>query len=534
MTATADPGGARSRRRARAALTALLVLVPPSMAALYPLVFIVRSHSTTHLLGPEVILRPALALIVSAAVVALCFKAALRTALRASTAATLFFVLLGLFPVLFNVKGPYTSAVLPLGFGIVSAMLAFTVARTLDRSLSLIINGAVSACVAAIAISTMVVSAAVWPEPKWRVLVDQMIDRPRAVGLADVQRPPDIYYLVLDGMGRADVLERLYGVRVGEALASLASSGVQLPPRARSNYAQTQLSLASALNMQYLSELTSVMGDALDRRPVNRLITNAGVVKLLKRYGYEIVVVGPLSTITAQNVDIDRCLCSLPDGPTELEYSLLSITPARGGYLDRAGIAAHGRQVRRAFDQIETVSSARPMFVISHIVSPHPPFALAGDGSIRATADRFTYHDGDGYPGSRAEYVAGYSAQAVYVLDRTVRLVKNLIDRTPHSVIVIHGDHGPGLGLVNTDVFRTDSWERLAIFSAYYSGGRSLDVPEDMSPVNALRWAVNAGLGGSLELLPNRSYLSSYSQPYRWIEVPPALAPRQSDVDTSD
>ena len=512
----------------RAAFRAFLLAVPPCFAALYPLVFVVRSHNLSHLLGGVVIVRPALAVVGCALIVLLLFAALLRSARAASLTTTLFFVLIGLFPAFFDVRGD-TGWLLSVAFTIASLVLALGGARLLAGPIGVGLSWAVAVVVVWTAVSTALVSTSTWPRPGWVERADRIIGAAQSVALPDDAKRPDIYHIILDGLGRADVLERLYGVDAQSSIRELEALGFRVPPRARSNYSQTQLSLASTMNMQYLDELAAVMKDGLDRRPLNRLIVESGVTRLLKRRGYEFIVVATSASITSRHHEADRCLCVLPAGPTELEHALLTMTPLGGRYLDRAGMAAHGREVVQAFDHVHSVRSNRPMFVMAHVISPHPPFVLAADGTTRIGQDRFTYFDGDGFPGSPAEYRAGYRAQATFVLRRLVAMAEDIIARSPGALIVVHADHGPGLGLVNTDVTRTNAWERLSIFSAYYAGGRDVDVPDDITPVNALRWALRTGLGADMPLLPNRSYLSDYARPYQWRAIP-AAAPRPTDL----
>jgi hypothetical protein len=391
--------------------------------------------------------------------------------------------------------------------------------RLLGVSLGLVLSWGLTIVVVWLAVSTFAVMRSWWPET-WEEPVSRIARTAGSLSTRATGSKPDIYYIVLDGMARADVLEKLYGIDAEPALSRLKSLGVKVPSRSRSNYSQTQLSLASALNLQYLSDLGPVMGDALDRRPLNRLIVSGGIVRALKAQGYESIVVGSNASITSQHRGADRCYCRLPDGPTELEHALMMIMPLRGLSLDRKAMSAHRRQVAWALELIEAVRSNRPMFVLTHVVSPHPPFVFASDGTERIGQNVFTYFDGDGFPGTREEYVTGYRQQATFILNRMVALIERIVARSPDAIIVVHSDHGPGLGLVNTDTIATDARERLAIFSAYYDGGRSEEVPDDISPVNALRWALRAGLQADIPLLPNRSYLSDYLRPYLWHEIP--------------
>src|SRR2546423_1000109 len=63
---------------------------------------------------------------------------------------------------------------------------------------------------------------------------------------------PDIYYIILDTYGRADVLRDLYGYDNRDFIEWLREKGFYVADRSRSNYSQTMLSVASSLNLSYL------------------------------------------------------------------------------------------------------------------------------------------------------------------------------------------------------------------------------------------------------------------------------------------
>src|SRR5215211_254514 len=75
---------------------------------------------------------------------------------------------------------------------------------------------------------------------------------PREIGFTVPGSPPDIYYIILDGYGRQDVLEEVYGYRNEEFLSYLRSRGFFVADEAHSNYIQTPLSLSSSLNFDYI------------------------------------------------------------------------------------------------------------------------------------------------------------------------------------------------------------------------------------------------------------------------------------------
>ena len=129
----------------------------------------------------------------------------------------------------------------------------------------------------------------VWPTAvqqtrRWRqpTVTFGPIDIPAA--LPDRPRP-DIYILILDAYGRADVLREDYHFE-NTLVPELEKLGFNVPPKAASNYAQTALSLASSLNLEYLPTLlekqVSVgeprarLADLISRNRVFDTFTTAG------------------------------------------------------------------------------------------------------------------------------------------------------------------------------------------------------------------------------------------------------------------
>ncbi len=77
---------------------------------------------------------------------------------------------------------------------------------------------------------------------------------------------PDIYYLVLDGYGRGDVLQKYYGFDNAEFLDGLRQRGFYIADKSSTNYPSTVFSLPSSLNMRY-HELIDRRGGGLNCWP---------------------------------------------------------------------------------------------------------------------------------------------------------------------------------------------------------------------------------------------------------------------------
>jgi len=107
-----------------------------------------------------------------------------------------------------------------------------------------------------------------------------------ALDLKVGNEPPDIYYIILDGYGRADVLKNEYGYDNSEFLNSLRGLGFYVADCAQSNYAQTQMSLSSALNFNYIDALSDrFMPGSDDRTGLDVLIRHSVVRESLAQAG---------------------------------------------------------------------------------------------------------------------------------------------------------------------------------------------------------------------------------------------------------
>jgi hypothetical protein len=129
--------------------------------------------------------------------------------------------------------------------------------------------------------------------------------------------------------------------------------------------------------------------------------------------------------------------------------------------------------------------------------------------------------DGSLYSGSRADYRRGYRAQVEYLTSQLGAIIDSLLSRPgPPPAIVIHGDHGPGLGLNWESAEKTDMAERTGIFAAYYFPNAGTQPYATITPLNGARLLANNYLGTALPRLEDRTYFSIWSQPYDFIEIP--------------
>jgi hypothetical protein len=339
----------------------------------------------------------------------------------------------------------------------------------------------------------------------------------------DCSISPDIYWIILDGYGRADVLEEIYGVDTTGFLTSLQQKGFFIAEQSHSNYIQTVYSIPSAMNFTYLDPMPANVS-GYDYFP--ELIAKNRLMALLRQCGYRMVTFETGFFFT-NYPDADE-YHSIGFNFNEFEGLLLASTPLEYvvDELDLEPLArsyeAHRGRVHFTFDNLaELPGTPGPKFAYAHIISPHPPFVFDASGDPVQPRRGYSIGDGNDYRGSWEEYREGYAAQVQYVNQLIEETVSEIIQRSPRPpVIVIQGDHGPGGLLEWKSPYRTCLWERTSILNAYYlPEGGSQYLSPDITPVNSFRVVLNAYFGTDLALLPGETYFTSHLPGGDFIDV---------------
>jgi hypothetical protein len=338
---------------------------------------------------------------------------------------------------------------------------------------------------------------------------------------------PNIYYIILDAYGRADILEEVYGYDNSDFLGFLNRRGFFIAERSQANYAQTELSLASSLNLSYLDDLAAQVGlESTEHLPLWGMIQNNAVARFLRQHGYTIVGLDSgYSHTDLKNADIH---VGLGRSWSELEVRLLCSTPIpwlaiRGRVFDPYD--AHRRKILFTLDHIaDTSELPSPHFVFAHVLAPHGPFVFDEHGNEVWPRQRLDLRDEPHYSQdeqAREEYLKGYTGQLAFINSRITSVLDELLSESSRPVIVIlQADHGPGSLVDWDDPGNTYYKEKLAILNAYLLPGEgSVDLYHEITPVNTFRLILNRYFGTDLQQLEDKSYFSTRKHPYEFIDV---------------
>jgi len=322
----------------------------------------------------------------------------------------------------------------------------------------------------------------------------------------------DIYYIILDAYGRGDVLKNDLGFDNSVFLDALRERGFYVADCSQSNYAYTEYSLASTLNVDYLDSLNI-------NSSVQRIATlkQSEVRSFLEEQGYRTVSAPTGWDMTEWKdadlyLDFDRTYSALP----EFEKLVMDTTALRivSDFnlfnINRFTDNNHRSRILSLLNHLKRLSTEEgDLFVFAHLVIPHPPYRFGPNGEWL-----------DGRP---EDPKAAYIGQVVFINREILQVIDTILAKseTP-PIIIIQGDHGPPHQLAPS------SAQKMPILNAYYLPGVDADkvLYSSISPVNSFRVVLNSYFGQDLPLLEDISYYAPPEDPDA-LELVPYSCPSQ-------
>jgi len=327
---------------------------------------------------------------------------------------------------------------------------------------------------------------------------------------------PDIYYIILDAYGRADILEDIYEIDNTPFIESLEKRGFNIAKNSHTNYWKTGLSLTSSLNFHYLDELIEINPDLTTAQPLNTLFQDNQIQRFLRSLGYQSVAFE-----TGYNFSENRTVdiyyrTGNPFSPFE---TMLLVNSMALFYFDQAAPVFHRLEIYKAFHDLkESTKIPGPKLVFAHLVIPHPPFVFDENGG---PVSPMGSAEGTAYQGGREHYLQHYGPQLLYANKLVLEAVDEILANSKiPPIIIIQGDHGPGAYLDWSSVENTCLHERMGILNAYYlPGAEPVDIPDDITPVNSFRIVFNQYFDTHLAMEANRHYADNWERIYQFYDV---------------
>jgi hypothetical protein len=343
-------------------------------------------------------------------------------------------------------------------------------------------------------------------------LIGRALAAKPTVTVAPVAELPDIYFILLDGYPRSDVLERRFGIDNSPFLDELQHRGFDVGTENHSNYVFTQLTLASMFQMRHLEEvpgLAPLIGTpGAHVNALRNALVDAPAFAALKAAGYRIVVTEPGYEHVSLRDVADRVLAH--GEMNDLERDALKRTwllDPLGALIPTLFTGPPRDRVVHGFDDLlRLVSEPRPQptFAWIHVPVPHLPLVLDAEGrALTLDPRRFDGFDAASFGMTDAEFAAAYAAQLSYLNTRVLGAIAELqrAPGRPDPVIVVFSDHGYATDLADVQA-------RLSnLFAAHTPAAPGL-FSHAPTPVNVMPILLNRFLGTSFPLQQDRYFLT--------------------------
>ncbi len=333
---------------------------------------------------------------------------------------------------------------------------------------------------------------------------------------------PDIYFIVLDGYARSDIIKQETGLDNTSFLDGLRQLGFYVADCSMSNYAQTEQSLASTFNMSYLDNLYQQVSGDLTADYFAPYIKHSQVRTLFESLGYKTVsfytgyswaqwedatyFIGNPDLIPVNNEDVPSgsvkfltpyestyIKTTLVLGPLEIYQNLIPVTES--GYSLITGIEGQRSVVLSPLNDLPEISKIPgPKFVFLHLLLPHPPYVFGPEGeAVQVDMTKLEAR------------LQGYRDQVSYADKRILPLVNDLISQAHGNIILfLEGDHG----LLDY----ASPLARMANLNAYYFPDQDYQtLYPRITPVNSFRVLLTQYFGQNYPMLEDRAYFSTKS-----------------------
>ncbi len=345
---------------------------------------------------------------------------------------------------------------------------------------------------------------------------------------------PDIYYIILDGHARSDVLLNRFDHDNTSFIDFLEDRGFIVADQSNSNYLWTHLALSSSLNMDYLQEMDLEERPGSYRNNTYDLVTYSRVRRSLESLNYSTVSVASgfaasefrdadyflsldmskldqLGVVAGIN-EFERLLLYTSAAKIFIDYEIQQTATWASEQLNYP-FSAHRQAILSTFDNLMWIPTlTSPKFVYIHIISPHRPYVFDKDGNEVTSREPFLYAPPDLEP---EEEISLYRDQLTYLDLQVEEIVETILARSEtQPIIVLQSDHGSIIGFNWKQPEKQGVLDRAAILNAYY-------LPEDcrpsiyptITPVNTFRVIFDCLFETSFGQLKDITYVDDAKNP---------------------
>jgi hypothetical protein len=335
-----------------------------------------------------------------------------------------------------------------------------------------------------------------------------------SIELQNIHNTPDVYYIILDEYGGPESMKYL-NYDNSQFYEFLKGKKFIIPEKSTSNYPMTHFSVPSTMNMQYVNDLSNILGkDSKTYLPLREMLYNSQVIKNFKNLGYEIVIFESGFVPSKNFVLVDKIICYDGEGIDSILFDSITKTSMIGYFVERYGEEEIRDRINCTFSEIKTIGNNKdkPIFAFVHMLTPHPPNVFGPNGEAVIPGNPISSEIWD-------EKIA-YIDQVKFVNKEIIKVIEKILDENEESIIIIQSDHGSGFDIDWKNPDESMILQRLSILNAYYVPEISENqFYENITPVNSFRIIFNNYFNGNYKILEDQNYWSNGFTPFDFQNV---------------
>ena len=313
---------------------------------------------------------------------------------------------------------------------------------------------------------------------------------------------PDVYYIILDAYTSSNSLNKFLNYDNYEFVSYLTDKGFTVNHNSYSNYPSSLPSITSTFNMMYLNSLTDGQIGPQELHISEKMISEGPVMQNFKSAGYDIIILHRPFTEMSSSSLFDLELCKRNQYIDSQLLSLIIRTSVLGFVLEKSQEQEMRETALCNFSELPKQHKAfdKPIFVVSHILIPHPPYLFDPDGNPVDSIRPQGLEDWD--------YKEGYINSVKFANKKIIQVVDELLtDSENPPVIIIQADHGSQFDFDSNNPSNENIEQVMSNFSAYYLPGIEKYSSNDViTPVNTFRIIFNSYFNTDYDLLENKMY----------------------------
>jgi len=527
----------------------------PFLIAFFPIIAVYSVN--IGLIQLEQFIFPTLIIVGGAFLFFLCLKYVLKNAKKAALIVTLAFIIFFSFGHVYNMLNQVSIGDTDLGsnrillpifvisFGIGSFLIVRT-KRTLDNATSIV--NTISVVFITVIIAMVGIEAfgcdecLIQQTYSLGIFSNQIMDstlyfEEHSFSVSESDSLPNVYYIILDGYPRNDVLKKHLDFDNSEFIDFLKQREFYVAENSYSNYSLSSTSIPATMNMNYINFLADELGE--DSRSYDPLLgkdfglyADNQVIKNFKSMGYKVAKIGsvPMYLHEMPLADLSLCYKSIHLMDNRL-FDTVARTSMIGYFIERWSEDMQRQIILCAFEELPKISSyyEEPVFAWSHIMIPHFPLIFGADGEpVTPGESLLVMNNPHLFEGTDSSWniKQQFLQQLQFANKKSIKLIDKILENEKQSIIIIQSDHGSAFDVNLHDPTDDDVHQRLSNINAiYFPDEKPREIlMNDQTNVNTFRIVFNSYFGSDYDILEDKIYWNlSFKKPFWFKDVTSVL-----------